>query len=85
MILTPDQKVTLLNIVKTQKRLSSISYSLSQIAEFIVMRDYIPSNEIVQTIDQLESELLDIQSTMNLKEVYADRESRSVLDPGLPG
>lgn len=79
-----DQQKTLLDIVKAQKRLSSISHSLSQIAEFIIMRDYIPSNDIVQTIDQLESELWDTQCTINLKEVYADRESRAAHDPGLP-
>lgn len=72
---------TLHDIVKAQKRLSSISHSLSQIAEFIIMRDYHPSNDIVRTIDQLEGELWDIQSTMNLKEVDADRESRAALDP----
>lgn len=56
--------------------MSSIQYSLSQLQQFIIARDWEPSDNDFFLLDSYEDTLAEMRSTLNLMESTADKISR---------
>lgn len=78
MLHTNNNEALLSRIIGCQQNLAAMQFSLSQMANFLVSREWEAPDELYFYADRLESELFDMKQTLMLREHAADVLSREL-------